>query len=185
MLTELQKRKLMKLFCMYDANNFGVLKLTDFEKIAQQLAELRGWSPDSPQYYDNLQKYLLLQWNRIHSEIRQKLNSQNSGKVSLEDWFTYYDIVLNDSQFESELMLLPEAVFHVVDADQSGKLDKNEWTQLFRVYNVPVIYVDETFLRIDVDGDGVLSKDEVIPMIRDFFYSSDPEKPRNYMFGPI
>jgi hypothetical protein len=185
MLTEFQKRKLMKLFSMYDAQNLGVLKLADFEQLAQQLAALRGWKPGTPAYESNLNQYLLLQWNRMRAAIKQKLHHAKDSCVSLEEWFAYYNIVLNDKTYQEELKLLTEAVFYVVDADESGQLDKGEWTALFRVYNLPVIYVDETFARIDRDGDDVLSKEEVLSTFQVFLYSNEPEQSGNYMFGPI
>jgi hypothetical protein len=138
-----------------------------------------------PAYEETLNRYILFQWNRIRALVQQKLHCSHSNQISLDEWLAYYDIVLNDATYQDELMLLPEAVFNVMDVDQSGLLDKGEWADLFRVYNIPVIYVEETFHRIDVDGDGRLSKTEVIAMIQDFLYSSDPGNPANYMFGPI
>jgi hypothetical protein len=102
MLTELQKRKLMKLFCMYDAKNLGVLKLADFEQLAQRLADLRGWKADTPLYEEALNRFVILQWNRIRAFIQQKLNRHVSNHVSLEDWLAYYDIVLNDQTYQDQ-----------------------------------------------------------------------------------
>jgi Ca2+-binding EF-hand superfamily protein len=184
MLTELQKRKLMKLFSMYDACNLGVLRISDFERLAQQLAEMRGWKPGTEAYEKLINQYLF-RWNRMRAEIKQTLNVRNDGQVNLDEWLTYYDTVLNDQAHEEDLLALAEAVFNVVDVDQSGHLDQGEWTELFRAYNIPVIYVEETFARIDRDGDGALSKAEVLSMIREFYYSSDPDAAGNYMFGPI
>lgn len=184
MLTELQKRKLMKLFCMYDACNLGVLKISDFERLAQQLADLRGWKPGTAAYEKITSQYLF-RWNRIRAEIKQTLHIRNDAQVNLDEWLSYYDIVLNDQRYERELLALGEAVFNVVDIDESGHLDKEEWTALFRAYNIPVVYVDETFAHIDHNGDGVLSKEEVLLMIREFYYSNDPNAAGNYMFGPI
>jgi len=184
MLTELQKRKLMKLFCMYDACNIGVLKISDFERLAQQLAELRGWKPGTAAYEKIINQYLF-RWNRMRTEIKQTLHIRNDGQVNLDEWLNYYDIVLNDQSYKEELLALVEAVFNVVDVDESGHLDKGEWTKLFRAYNIPIIYVEETFTRIDRDGDGVLSKEEVLSMMREFYYSNDPSAVGNYMFGPI
>lgn len=82
-------------------------------------------------------------------------------------------------------MMLPQTIFNVLDVDESGHLDKSEWNNLFRAYNIPVIYVEETFNRIDSDRDGTLSREEVLSMLKDFLYSSDPDKPGNYMFGPV
>jgi len=193
MLTDFQKRKLMKLFSMYDACNLGVLKISDFEQLAQRLADLRGWQPDTIPYEDITSKYLLL-WNRMRSEIKHKVLSQENieeattqirSQVSLEEWFIYYDIVLNDPSYHEEILALTETVFTVVDTDESGHLDQQEWANFFRVYNIPVIYVAETFTRIDLDGNGVLTKDEVLTMIKEFYFSNDPEVSGNYMFGPI
>jgi EF-hand domain pair len=193
MLTDFQKRKLMKLFSMYDACNLGVLKISDFECLAQRLADLRGWQPNTEPYEDITSKYLLL-WNRMRSEIKHKVLSQENieeattqirSQVNLEEWFIYFDIVLNDPSYHEETLALTETVFAVVDTDESGHLDKEEWANFFRVYNIPVIYVEETFAKIDLDGNGVLTKDEVLSMIKDFYFSNDPDASGNYMFGPI
>ncbi len=197
MLTEFQKRKLMKLFSMYDACNLGVLKISDFELLAQRLADLRGWKEDSNHYRDISGKFIYL-WNRIRSEIKNVYNSQPHilnnpdawntqirSQVSVEEWFTYFEVVLNNQNYKAEILALSDAIFSVIDTDESGHLDKSEWAELFRVYNISVIYVDETFAKIDIDGDGNLSKDEVMSMIEEFYYSNDPESAGSYMFGPI
>lgn len=197
MLGELQKRKLIKLFTMYDARNLGILKLSDFEYLAQRLSELRDWKPDTPAYENITSKFLLL-WNRMRAEIKKKSNnpiasqsqyevidSQTRHEVNLEEWLTYHDAVLNDENSRSEILGLATSLFSVIDTDESGNLDKKEWTNFFRVYNIPVVYVEETFARIDQDGDGVLSMDEVLTTIQDFYYSNDPNASGNYMFGPM
>jgi hypothetical protein len=197
MLTEFQKRKLMKLFSMYDACNLGVLKISDFEELAQRLADLRGWKEDSNSYRDISGKFIYL-WNRIRSEIKNVYNSQPHilnnpdawntqirSQVSLDEWFTYFKVVLNNDNHKEEILALSDAIFTVIDTDESGHLDKSEWAELFRVYNISVIYVDETFAKIDINGDGNLSKDEVMSMIEEFYYSNDPESAGSYMFGPI
>jgi Ca2+-binding EF-hand superfamily protein len=197
MLTEFQKRKLIKLFSMYDACNLGVLKISDFEQLAQRLAVLRGWKVDSIQYEDISSKFIYL-WNRMRSEIKNVYNSlpevlnnpeawntQIRSQVTVEEWFTYFGVVLNNSEYHQEIVDLSDAIFNVVDIDESGHLDKGEWADLFRVYNISVLYVDESFAKIDVNGDGTLSKDEVVSMIEDFYFSNDPAEAGNYMFGPI
>jgi hypothetical protein len=197
MLTEFQKRKLMKLFSMYDACNLGVLKISDFECLAQRFADLRGWKSDSIPYDDIESKFIYL-WNRMRSEIKNVYNSrpevlnnpdawntQIRTQISLEEWFIYFEVVLANKDYHEEVLALSSAIFTVVDTDESGHLDKTEWADLFRVYNIPVIYVDETFAKIDVNGDGNLSKEEVMAMINEFYFSSDPDSAGSYMFGPI
>ncbi len=197
MLTEFQKRKLMKLFSMYDACNLGVLKISDFECLAQRLADLRGWKVDSSAYEDISSKFIYL-WNRMRSEIKNVYNSQPEvlnnpdawttqirTQITVKEWFTYFEVVLPNPDYHQEVLALSDAIFTVVDTDQSGNLDKAEWAELFRVYNISVIYVDETFAKIDANGDGNLSKQEVMTMIKEFYFSNDLESVGSYMFGPI
>ncbi|MGF1495663.1 MAG: EF-hand domain-containing protein [Elainellaceae cyanobacterium] len=184
MLTPFQIRKLMKLFSMYDACNLGVLKLSDFERLAQRLAELRGWKPGSASYEQIMNKFLF-RWGRMRAEVKEKVNHRMDSQIDFEEWLGYHDIVLADKSYRDEIVGLAESVFNVVDVDDSGHLSKEEWATLFRVYNIPVIYVDETFDKIDRNQDGALTKDEVLSMIQDFYYSTDPNAIGSYMFGPI
>ncbi len=184
MLTELQRRKLMKLFSMYDACNFGVLKISDFEQLAQRLAALRGWKVGSSAYEEISGKYLF-RWNQMRAKIKEKVNHRMDSRVTLEEWLAYHDLILSDPSYREQVAALAEAIFNVVDVDESNHLDKEEWANLFRVYNIPIIYVEDTFTKIDLNGDGVLSKDEVLSLIQDFYYSDDPNTVGNYMFGPI
>ena len=50
MLTDLQKRKLAHLFTVMDANGNGRLEWADYERIAANMAETRGWEPGSERY---------------------------------------------------------------------------------------------------------------------------------------
>ena len=60
-----------------------------------------------------------------------------------------------------------------------------EWQQLFQVYGIPVIYAGEAFASIALNGAHYLSKPEVLQRVMEFYYSTDPEAPGNFMFGPI
>lgn len=50
MLTELQKRKMIKFFSMYDANCDSALVCQDFENLVKKLADLRNWGSRSSKY---------------------------------------------------------------------------------------------------------------------------------------
>ncbi|MEI6427127.1 MAG: EF-hand domain-containing protein [Pseudanabaena sp. ELA607] len=197
MLSDLQKRKLTKLFTMYDACNFGVLKLSDFESLAHRLAELRDWKPGTSNYEHITSQFLML-WNRMRGDIKIKssgtvahqgmyevIDSQTRHEINLDEWFNYYDLTLSDESNRDKILSLITSLFSVIDTDDSGNLDKKEWTNFFRVYNIPVVYAEETFAKIDRDGDGVLSMDEILETVQDFYYSSDSNAAGNYMFGPI
>jgi hypothetical protein len=39
--------------------------------------------------------------------------------------------------------------------------------------------------KIDRNYDGLLSKEEFLPLLEEFYYSDDPNAPGNGIFGPI
>jgi hypothetical protein len=184
MLTELQRRKLIKLFSMYDVCNMGTLKISDFAQVAANLAELRGWRSGSADYESLLNKYMY-RWMHMRSEIKAKVNRKIDATISVDEWLAYHTAIIEEGRQQPELDSLAAIVFEVVDADESGHLDRDEWKNLFKVFNIPVVYVEETFKHIDQNQDGTLSQDEVLPLLEEFYISDDPDAPGNKMFGPF
>lgn len=180
MLSELQKRKLIKFFSMHDANNDGTLVGPDFENIAKKLADLRNWGARSA-------KYQVLFNKCIHDWkcLKKDADESHDQKVSLEEWLNWYDQILSDeNKYNQEVRYLMELVFEVFDEDEDGKISQQEWAGLLSVYNVSPLYAPLIFPQLDTNQDGFLSKEEVLAMIREFFYSNDLDAPANVMFGP-
>ncbi len=76
-------------------------------------------------------------------------------------------------------------IFEVVDLDENGLIDRREWKNLFQVYNLPVVYSDSTFTQLDSDEDGFLSRQEILSLLQEFYFSDEPSALGNYMFGPF
>jgi Ca2+-binding EF-hand superfamily protein len=56
---------------------------------------------------------------------------------------------------------------------------------LQRAFNTPVSEISAAFNRIDTDGDGTLSTQELVAAIRAYYIGTDPEAPGNWLFGPL
>jgi Ca2+-binding EF-hand superfamily protein len=180
MLTELQKRKLIKFFSMHDATYNGTLVYQDFENIVKKLADLRNWGSRSPKY-PLLQNKCMNDWKGLKGDA----DKSHDKKVSLEEWLNYYDGILSDeTKYNQEVHFFMELVFEIFDANEDGKISQQEWAGLLSVYNVSPVYAPLVFPKLDANQDGFLSKEEVLQLIRDFFYSNEPEAPANDMFGP-
>jgi Ca2+-binding EF-hand superfamily protein len=180
MLTELQKRKLIKFFSMHDANYDGVLVSQDFENLVKKLADIRNWGARSPKYQVLLNK-CMQDWKSLKGDA----DESHDQKVSLEEWLHYYERILSDeTKYNQEVRYFIELIFEVFDADEDGKISQQEWAGLLSVYNVSPVYAPLIFPKLDANQDGFLSKEEVLQLIRDFLYSNDLEAPANTMFGP-
>ncbi|MDV3351019.1 calcium-binding protein [Leptolyngbyaceae cyanobacterium CCMR0082] len=180
MLTELQNRKLLKLFCMYDCDRDGFLVCKDFENIATKLAKVKNLGARSPKVLA-LKERFLQAWKSLLSGA----DSNSDKKISLQEWLTYYDDVLgNKDRYFKEVQSLMKLIFEVFDTNGDGQLCTEEWAELFQVYNVHPAYAPLAFEQLDMNGDGFLSKDEILVLIDDFFCGDDPTSVANSMFGP-
>ncbi|WP_217650486.1 EF-hand domain-containing protein [Spirulina major] len=180
MLTDFQKRKLMKLFSMYDVNCDGFIVEQDFEDVAAKLADRAGWSVRSPKGI-TLKNQLAQDWQGL-----QKASDTNRDRqISLDEWLAYYDAVLADETLYNErVKALTQLVFDVFDQDEDNTLSAAEWGNLLCIYNTSPIYAPLIFSRLTTDTDGNLSREAVLSHIDEFFYSDDPGAPGNGMFGP-
>jgi Ca2+-binding EF-hand superfamily protein len=184
MTSELRIKKLTKLFTMYDAQNHGILQLSDFERIVHKLAEIRGWNSGQQEYENLLNKYAY-RWITMRAEIKQKINKEINSQIDLDEWLRYHELLQEDEAYQWEVKILADLIFDVIDLDDSSSLDKHEWKILFQVFNIPVVYVNETFAKIDSNHDEMLTKQEVMPLLEEFYFSDDPNAAGNGMFGPF
>ncbi|MBX2863386.1 MAG: calcium-binding protein [Leptolyngbyaceae cyanobacterium MAG.088] len=180
MLTELQKRKLLKLFCMYDCDRDGVLVCKDFENIATRLADVKNLGARSPKVVALKERF-----RQAWKSLLSKANANSDKKITLAEWFTYYDDVLdNKERYIKEVQSLMKLIFEVFDTNGDGHLSPEEWAELFQVYNVHPAYAPLAFEQLDMNGDGFLSKEEILILIDNFFCGDDPDSVANEMFGP-
>ncbi len=180
MLTDIQKRKLTKLFSMYDADCDGFLHRQDYENVAKKLASLRGWGSRSAKYLQ-LESQFAHNWKALQGES----NSNRDRKVALEEWLNHYDQILNNpDKYAEQMRTMMELIFEVFDANGDGQISQDEWAGLLRVFNISSVYAANVFAKLDTNSDGVLNKEEVIQLYHNFFYSNQPDAPGNEMFGP-
>lgn len=180
MLTDLQKRKLTKLFSMYDSDYTGTLVKADFELMFKKLSTLRNWSLRSPRCLV-LQDKLIRKWQGL----AKKADTSHNKEVSRAEWLAYYDDMLADPKAcEAEIASLMELIIDIFDQDEDGKLAQAEWGQLLAAFNVSPVYAPLVFPSLDANQDGWITRDELLQLFRNFCYSDDPNEPANSMFGP-
>lgn len=180
MLTDIQTRKLTKLFRLYDANNDGVLVQQDFTALAARLADLRQELKASP-HHAQILAHLHDDWACLCAAA----DHDRDARITLGEWLAYYEQILDDiKQYASRVIALVKLLFAAFDQNNDGQISETEWISLLSVFNVLPIYASSIFLNLDVNQDGVLSQDEVLALIHDFFYINEPSAPANFMFGP-
>ena len=181
MLTDFQKRKLTVLFDLYDVNKDGFEEQADFELIVQNLATTLGVQAGSPEY-NRLYAAHMAVWNNG----RQLVGSPGSQRVTREEHLAGYDRLLSDKDnFLATVGSWSDSLIELSDRDGDGRLSQQEYVANLRSFTVDEAAANEAFRRLDLDGDGYLTHEEISRGVEEFFYSDDPEAPGNWLVGPI
>lgn len=182
MLTNLQKRKLSRFFNVWDANSDGAITTEDPKQVAQNLAKLQGLEPSSPEherFYNGFMAY--------QNDFLKAVDMDESGRVTLEEWLAYHEEMLQDEErFEATALMSIKVMFELMDRNRDGSItleEYSEWMRAFRIGEQDT--TKEVFQKLDLNENGILSKEEVLQLTREFFYSDDPEARGNWALGPF
>ncbi len=180
MLSHLQKRKMTRLFNLFDADKNGVIERVDYETIIQSFAQIRGWQEGSASYnllYDNFM--------RLWHKMLQELDRNNDNQVTLEDFLEDRDHVLHDESRYQARIKVGQLLFAMLDRDGDGQGTVEELKLFYRGLRIDETLANEVFPKLDLNGDGYISLKEFLQIGYDFHYSNDPDAPGNWLFGPF
>jgi len=180
MLTELQTRKLTRLFSLYDVNGNGVIERGDYELVAHHTAIGLSHQPGSAEYAQLHTEYMA-SWNNL----QQLADSDNDDQLTLAEFLSGYAALMADQErFGTVIMGLVKTTLRLQDTNQDGKVSAEEHRSYMAAFNAAPTDIAEMFRRLDRDGDGFLTTEEMALNTEEFFLSDDPEAPGNWLVGP-
>ena len=180
MLSDLQKKKLTRYFRVYDVDDDGRIALQDFERVVENVRVLQGLSEHSPRHRA-LREGFLHRWEAL----RASADVDRDGGVDLDEWLAYWEGVLADeARYEAEIAAVTDRLIEIFDHDGDGVLGADEFCNFYGVYGLKSALARQVFLDLDLDGDGVVTRGELLEMAHQFYRSDDPDAAGNRLFGP-
>lgn len=176
MLSTRQREKLSHLFRVYDIDRNGFVEVDDFERVIHTLASARGWKPDGAPYA-RLRRAYMSQWQAIGVAA----SPPGSGRVKPDGWFAFWSVVLS-SPDDSGIRRITDPLFDVMDADGDGSISLEESRMWFAAHGNEQ-EADHVFPVCDLNGDGRISREEWAILVREFFFSNEPDARGNLIFG--
>ncbi len=152
--------RLSKRFEKWDSDGNGVLEPSDFVAEAARIATALGQSPDSPQGVA-----LRNAFQSMFENLAERVGVSPQGPLSQEQFLGAAGELFQggDAAFNGIVGLCDRNADGVIDAAEFGS-----W--LGAVGGLDASSAAEAFRRIDTDGDGVLSEQELLAAIRDFHF---------------
>lgn len=186
--TEVQKDKLIHMFELLDVDGNGVLEYKDFRMVVDTMAEERGLDRSSRRYLS-----LVASNKRLWKMFSRHLDADHNGEVSLAEWLAFHiqaflsDPMVNgmDPQFSSALNSTAKFFLELLDSDGDGKVTAEDYVLFCGAYNVGEDEALAAFEMFDRNNNGILSQEEVVQMVEEFYLSDDPEALGNRFFGSL
>ena len=179
MLTSFQVQKLSYEFGLYDANQNGFVEKHDIEIIAKRLVANSPYENTSAEGQKLFAKVMQI-WDVLtggHDEHR---------RVPLTEWLKNQELALASPEgYKEANESFAEMFFELFDTDKDGKLSKSEYRNILVAFNVHTDRLDGSFTKMDLNQDGYLTKDEILQLTYEYYYSEDPNAAGNWLYGGL
>jgi len=79
---------------------------------------------------------------------------------------------------------LTHRLFTVFDLDEDDSIGRSEFADFYGVFGLSVDLAEAVFDTLDTNGDGSITRDELLQASAEFFRSDDMESVGNMLYGP-
>ncbi|MFG2005201.1 EF-hand domain-containing protein [Spirillospora sp. NPDC048911] len=181
MLTDLQRTKIERRFQALDHDGDGFLEQSDYAGLAADLAERLGRA--DPAAMRRVHDAYLGIWEAI----RRGADTDDDGRVDLAEFTAALEkgVIGRDGGFDRAILPSVLAVLDFADLDGDGYIDAIEFHRWYVGPDRPQQDAEAVFARLDTDGDGRLSKEELTAAMREFYCGTDPNAPGNDLYGRL
>lgn len=178
MTTDLQARKFGFVFTWFDQNGDGWLTQDDFEKMAVMFTAL---ADENDEKHRTAMKEAFVHWWGVLLEAG---DGASGAKIGQQEFIRIMSSsVIAPENFERAVGRIADGMIGALDRDGNGSLSLGEFVRMYDVVGVPSATSAAWFKRLDRDSSGELSYAEFRQAIVEFYLSSDPNAPGNYLLG--
>ncbi|GAB4584120.1 EF-hand domain-containing protein [Nocardia sp. IFM 10818] len=182
-ISDFLRRKLARRFQTFDFDGDGRIERSDFESSAARLADEFGHGPDSP-----ARKQLLELSLGLWDHLAEAADADRDGSISLPEYQRAFadGLLVTEESFEQGYRPFLQAIMDIADTDGDGALDMSEhirWTGA--LMNLPAPDAVEIFTRLDANGDGRITVEELLRAIHDYYFGEDPQGVGSWLLGKL
>jgi hypothetical protein len=185
MLGELQRRKASHYFALIDEDDNGLVDATDFEQRAERLADARGLS--DPEARTALRRRVMAWWEHLCALA----DHDDDARVTREEWQTYWEALQASvdqdgaagTRTRESLERAARGTFEAMNRTGGPHVTEDEYAAWLAAWGVEES--GAAFARLDRDGTGVLTEDDLVAAVKEFYLSNDPEAPGNALYGEL
>lgn len=176
MSSAIQQRKLEYFFSVLDLNGNGILQPDDFTIVGDRISDLIGLPKKSKK-----RLHLKVRSYRLFIQILTDIEKEKT-ELNKSEWLSFFtELEVEHSQ--KYISRTVSYLFSIFDQNGDGLITEDEYLDMFKAYDLNLEHVAMGFKLLDLNGDAQLSKEELLSAFHDFFLSTDPDAPGNWIFG--
>lgn len=172
MTTTIAAERLQKRFAKWDHDGNGRLERADFEQEAAQIAQAFGKSVDSADVQP-IKNALIGLFEYVDQE------AGSNGLVTEAQFMDVTEKLIfekGEAEFNRALTPLVEGIIALCDENGDGKISDAEFATWLNALGMDRSQAESAFQRVDKNGNGELSTDELLAAVRDYHFGrSDVE----------
>ncbi|MBR8834915.1 MAG: MFS transporter [Stigonema ocellatum SAG 48.90 = DSM 106950] len=155
-----RQRKMKKLFDLLDHNKNRVIEPIDFEQGFQEIAAIRGWMQDSPDYW-----IVHSFWIGLQKKMQSLMDTNGDGIITMDEWLEYMTSRL-DHDFADSFTKL-------IDSNEDGEDSLKKLKMFYQGYKIDTNQAKAVFEQFDINRDGNISQEEISEILDQFMYSDE------------
>jgi DHA1 family tetracycline resistance protein-like MFS transporter len=160
--TKQRQRKMKKLFDLFDHNKNGVIDRIDFQDGFQAIADIKGWTPDSSDYW-----IVNSFWVGLHNKMQNLMDTNGDGIITMDEWQEYMTSRL-DHDFADSLTKL-------IDIDANGEDSLKRLRRLYDNYKIERNQNKAVAEEWDINSFAHISQEEISEIIDRYMYNDELE----------
>ncbi|MEQ9236299.1 EF-hand domain-containing protein [Coleofasciculus sp. E2-BRE-01] len=178
--SEFQTKKLSFAFNKYDVSNDGVLTLSDFEEIAQKVAQKLGINSGSPDH-----DKIMAAYRAIWDGYFKPADVDGNNKVVLEEYIKACERFIESPSARKMGTNLNKRLYDAIDLDGNGSIDKKEFIVFLTTIGSSETDAKIAFSHLDTDKNGFISREEFVQNLYDYHTTQDTQSPANWFYGSM
>ncbi|HET9379540.1 MAG TPA: EF-hand domain-containing protein, partial [Streptomyces sp.] len=168
MSTDVANDRLAKRFDKWDTDGNGVLEAGDFQGEAARIAGNLGKDAGSPEVQE-----LQAAFQGLYENLAERAGADAGAGISRDQFLNATGDMLfkeGEAAFNRALGPVVKALVGLCDDNHDGEIDGGEFRSWLTAIGVPEAEAGEAFAKVDANGDGRLSEDELLTAVRDFHF---------------
>lgn len=125
-----------------DSDGNGQIEKDDFDLIGNKIGKLRNWAAGSARH-TALKKKLDEIWDGV-----KQADADGNGSVSEEEWLKFWSVVILNKKSNEVAEKYQEFIFDALDVSGDGKVDEQEFAELYSGLGVPAEKCAEAFSKL-------------------------------------